>query len=407
MESRRKNTTKWLYGLPFVSGLVYRFTAGLFSLISKVVWRSKLRNLDHLPKEEPFLLLPNHTSMLDPFWVGIPPKRGVRAMASAGLLRLPFLGAFLKMCGCFPKMKYTRDKGAMETMQRYYDEGYVILIFPEGNRSWNGETQPVGQGIGRLIKRMQCKVVYARLNTAYLNKPRWAKYSRSVPIEIEYDGPYSYDADMSAEALTAEVQEKLTVKPHLWGPAKVKGKKMAVGLPQYLWACPSCFALEGLKVQKANKDALTCQSCAAEWEIDVFCVLRGHSEVSVADAFRAIEAHYVIPPVADAETFATHGIAMSAPSVELLLIPRGGKPKLLAAGRLELHAEGLRVMGDSSEQVWAAAFEDIRGISVEIGNMLHFRMGEELFRVSVADESPLKWDFFLRKWRQYAVGEER
>jgi hypothetical protein len=329
------------------------------------------------------------------------------------------------MCGCFPKMKYTRDKGSMEALQRYFDEGYAILLFPEGNRSWNGETQQIGPGIGRLIKRMKCKVVYVRLNTAYLVKPRWAKHSRRIPIEAEYDGPYSYSDDMSVKELTAEVQEKLTVHPHLREPAKVSGKKMAEGLPQYLWACPACFALERLKVQKANKNAVSCTACAAEWEIDVFCTLRGHgslpehgtllkhntplkpSELTVADAFRAIEAHYTVPPVANAACLEATGVALESPQAEILFIPRGEKPHIIASGKLQLHREGLRVIGENGSAIWSESFSDIRGVSVEIGNKLHFRMGEKLFRVNLGQESPLKWDFFLRKWRLHVVGEER
>jgi 1-acyl-sn-glycerol-3-phosphate acyltransferase len=407
MESKRKNTTKRLYGRPFFSGLVYRFTTGLFGFLMVVFWRARVKNLECVPKEEPFLLLPNHSSMLDPFWVGVPVRRGVRAMASAGLLRIPVLGAFLKMCGCFPKMKYTRDKGAMENMQRYYDEGYAILIFPEGNRCWNGETQVIGPGIGRLIKRMQCPVVYARLNTAYLVKPRWAKYSRRIPIEIEYDGPYTYDAEMSVEALTAEVQNNLRVVPQLSEPAKVKGKKMAVGLSQYLWACPACFVLESLKVQKANKNAVLCSACAAEWEIDVFCKLRGHSEISVADAFRAIESHYTVPPAEDAAVLEASGVALEAAFAEVLFIPRGAKPEVIASGRLVLHRDGLRVVDESDEVLWSSSLAELRGISIEVANMLHFRMGEELFRVKVPGHSPLKWDYFLRKWRLHLLGSER
>ena len=406
MKVTRKQTTKWLYGMPLFSGLVYRFTTALLGVLMATVWRARLKNMDKLPKEEPFLLLPNHTSMMDPFWVGGRVPRGVRSMASAGLLRIPVLGAYLKMCGCFPKMKYTRDKESMETLQRFYDEGYVILLFPEGHRSWNGETAEIQQGIGRLIKRLRCKVVYARLNSAYLVKPRWAKHSRSVPIEIEYDGPYEYDEEMSVEKLTAEVQEKLTVRPHLKEPAKVKGKKMAVGLPQNLWACPSCFCLDALQVQKRNKNAVRCKACEAEWEIDVYCILRGHSEMSVADAFRKIEGHFSVPPVENAERFETSGVALEAEKGQVLLIPRGKKPTVFAEGRLQLHCEGIRVVGDSG-LVWSASYEEIRGISVEIGNMLHFRMEEKLIRLRPEGHSSLKWDHFLRKWRRHVVGSER
>ena len=103
----------------------------------------------------------------------------------------------------------------METLQANFDAGYTILLFPEGNRSWDGRLGEVGQGIGRLIKRMQCKVVYVTLPTASLFQPRWATYPRWVPVEINYNGPYEYDDTLSAEDIWKDVVEKITVQPRL------------------------------------------------------------------------------------------------------------------------------------------------------------------------------------------------
>lgn len=408
MKARKKprQTTKWLYGLPFISGIVYRFTSGMIVLLMATIWRGRFINREKLPKEEPYLLLPNHTSMLDPFWAGACLGRGVRAMASSSLLNTPFLGAYLKMCGCFPKMKYTKDKGSMETLQRLYEDGYVILVFPEGNRCWNGETAPIGAGIGRLIKRLNCKVVYARLNTAYLIKPRWARYSRSLPVEVEYDGPYTYDESLSAEDILADVQEKLTVTPGLSAPGKVKGKKMAVGLPNYLWACPNCFSMDTLAVEGKAKNHVACSSCESTWELDVFSILHGEEDWSVADAFRRIENHFGMPPIASSDRFESEKIALENVNTKLLFIPRGkNKPEVRAEGALQIHQDGLRIM-DGEEQIWQAGFKDILGISMEFGNLLHFRVDGELFRLDLGQDSPPKWDHFLRKWRMHTVGAE-
>ena len=105
--TEKLQTTKGLYGFPLISGLVYRFSTMTVKIMMRLRWRGRLNVLEKLPKEEPFLLLPNHTSMLDPFWAGAVVPRGVRSMASACLLRIPVLGTYLRMCGCFPKMKYT------------------------------------------------------------------------------------------------------------------------------------------------------------------------------------------------------------------------------------------------------------------------------------------------------------
>lgn len=406
MTTSIKALPKWRYGLPLYNAVLYRLSIFILRVLGRTVWRWRLDGLEKCPTEEPFLLLPNHTSLLDPFWVGSPINRCMKSMASRSVLNIPYLGAYLKAVGSFAKMKYTKDRGAMQTLQRLYDEGFGILLFPEGNRSFSGETAPLLPGVGRLIKRLGCKVVYARLNTAYFYQPRWAKYPRWVPIEITYDGPYSYDDDQTAEQITAHAQTCLNVSPHLKAPAVTWGFRMAHGLPQYLWACPKCFTLEALQVAEDDGNAVVCAACGGRWSVNVECQLTGPTTMSVADAFRVIEAHFGAPPVADRPHFDDTGVALRAPGGKLFVLPRDRSDRQLTAeGEYQIHATGLRIV-DGDKVVWEAPFEAIKAISVEMANLLHFRIDGVLHRVVLPNESPLKWDHFLRKWRLHTVGAE-
>ena len=397
----------WRYGMPFFNAVVYRVSIAILRVLGHTVWRWRLDGLEKCPPEEPFLLLPNHTSLMDPFMVGSPINRCIRSMASQSVLNVPYLGAYLRTVGSFPKMKHTKDRKAMETLQRLFDEGNGILLFPEGNRSFSGETAPLLPGVGRLIKRLNCKVVYARMNTNYFFQPRWAKYPRWVPIEITYDGPHTYDPDLTAEEITADAQKRLNVVPHLKKPARTFGFRMAHGLPQYLWACPHCHAMESLSVARDDGNAVVCNSCDARWTLDVECMMTGTTQQSVADAFRSIEAHFGVPPVADQARFEESGIALRAAGGRLLVLPPGDrKGRLEAEGEYQIHRTGLRVV-DGDTVLWEAPFESIRAISIEMANLLHFRIDGVLHRVVIPDESPLKWDHFLRKWRLHVAGSER
>jgi 1-acyl-sn-glycerol-3-phosphate acyltransferase len=401
-----KDLPKWRYGLPLFNTIMYRTSITILRIVGRTVWRWRLDGLEKCPEEEPFLLLPNHTSLMDPFWVGSPINRCVKSMASRSVLKIPYLGAYLRSVGSFPKMKYTKDKGAMQTLQRLYDEGFAIMLFPEGNRSFSGETATLLPGVGRLIKRLGCKVMYARLNTAYFYQPRWAAYPRWVPIEITYDGPHSYSPDQTAEEITADAQKRLTVSPHLKKPASTWGFRMAHGLPQYLWACPHCFAMESLQVAEDDGNSVTCAACDARWAVDVECRLTGTTEMSVADAFRIIAGHLGAPPIADRVRFEESRVALSSESGELFMVPRDSNNReLVAAGQFQIHETGLRIVDDDTVR-WEAPFEAIKGISVEMANLLHFRVEGVLYRVIIPGESPLKWDHFLRKWRLHVVGAE-
>jgi 1-acyl-sn-glycerol-3-phosphate acyltransferase len=390
--------SSWFYGMSFWDAIIYRSSTALLRLFGRTIWRFKAVGVENLPKEEPFLLLPNHVSMMDSFWVGTYIRRAIKSMTSARLLKIPVLGRYLKAIGCFPKMKYTKDKNAMETMNGYYNDGFAIMIFPEGNRSWNGETAQISNGIGRLIKRMGCKVVYSRINTGYLYHPRWAKYPRWVPVELTYDGPYEYDADLSIEEITQDVQSKLDIQLPLSHPKRVWGFRMAHGLPQLLWACPKCFELEGLEVGQKSGNTICCSKCDSQWELNVFHQMTGPITLTIKEALERIEMHFGQPPIFDHDTFQTRGVALESEGAKLFEIPRGQSVgNLITESRIELKENGIFFVMDG-EVKWSSLFGELKGISVEFGNHLHFRLDGKLFQLRFVNESSLKWDYFLRMW---------
>ncbi len=389
------------FGLPFLHWLTYRLTHALLVLIGKFIFRPIYKNAESFPEDGPYLLLPNHSSMLDPFWVGTPSWRPLRFMASAQLLAIPILGPYLTMLGSFPKKKYTKDRAAMATFQDLYEKGFGVTIFPEGRRTWNGRQSPVLPGIGRLIKRMNATVVFGRMNTAYFFQPRWSRYPRWVPIEITYDGPHTYPQDMSAEEITADVQRRLSTEIGVTSGRRVLGFRMAHGLSNLLWACPSCFAIDALDVDPADGNAVRCSRCQAHWRIDVETRLEGTTRTTVLEAADAIEAHFGSPPVADAQDFEVNGVALRAAQGEIRLTKKGQPSELLASGELVLSREGFSVRADG-RQVWSVGFETMEAVSMEFGNRLHFRVEGVLHEVRPAQGSLLKWSHFLRQWQAQA-----
>ena len=63
LTERRRQSNKGLYGLPFFNGVLYRITIFLFRILGHTIWRWRFDGLEKVPKEEPFLLLPNHSSL--------------------------------------------------------------------------------------------------------------------------------------------------------------------------------------------------------------------------------------------------------------------------------------------------------------------------------------------------------
>ena len=370
-------------------------------VLHTAITRVKLHGVSGLPQWGPYLLLPNHTTSADPFLITAPIGRPCNYMASAAVLRIPVMGWWLRKLGAFPKIKYIKDKESMETTQRLWDEGQIITIFPEGRRSWDGQTQPIAAGIGRLIKRLDARVVYARAKNGYLFQPRWAKYPRYVPMEIEYDGPHHYGDDWSEADITAQVQAKLHVDHGLIPGRRAWGWRMAWGLPDLLWACPTCGALDGLKVDPNDGDRVRCRACRGGWRVDAGAMLHpetGGAALPVRVHYRAQLARFGYPPRSPAHPEGE--VVLSAPRGAVSRVPRGAKAIRLAEGQPTLTMHAVELRGPDGAPLWRAALTDLQSISIEVGNRVQMRVGGELFDLEVGDESVLKWGHFMLGWQR-------
>lgn len=369
-------------------------------LLGAVPFRLTAHGTDTLPGDGPYLLLPNHTGALDPFWVAQPLGRPAHFMASANLFRNRVMGAFIRSLGAFPKEKFTSDRASMRTVQRLYDEGEVVVIFPEGARTWDGRLNPVGEGVGRMVKRLGARVVYCRIRTGHLWQPRWARWPRWVPVVLEYDPPVTYGPEVTAAEITADAVRRMTLPDTLPEVQPVAGWRTAEGLPDYLWACARCGQPGGLVVHGRGRRQLRCE-CGAAWEVGPLGTLRGVGDVptlSIAEAHDAMLAHFGSPPVQDPARFGVDGVALSVPMSRFGRLERGSRaPVWVAAGPMTVSSAGLTVAEDGDS--WVLPFEDITAILMEMGNTLRVRTANTQYVLEVPGTPTAMVLHFARAWR--------
>ncbi len=380
-------------GSPF-QRVFYWFAWSLMSVPWSLMFRWKFGFAD-LPRDRPFLLLSNHTSLFDPLWSAFWIGRRATFMASAALFRVPVLRWLLPLCGCFPKAKYVKDRDSMAFLAERYRDGDVIMIFPEGKRSWDGRPGEVGAGIGRLVKRLDAEVVVSRVLNGHLYQPRWAPYPRWLPIRVEHE-LLELDTSASAEELTRQIADAMRIDHTIEAPPRSIGWRMAHGLPAFLWACPSCFELEGLEVDPRDGDSVVCSGCQQRWTLDTSNRMNGEHPMRVTEAIDRVRAYFKDPPRADHIAFEVDRSVLTSPQARLLHLVQGKPSTLVDRGAARLDDQAL--------QVGETRFElgDVHAVSVEIANMLTFRVEGVLYRLEVPGESTLKWAHFLRGWTDLA-----
>ena len=93
---------------------------------------------ENVPKEEPFLVISNHQSNIDPPLIGASLGRQAKFLAKDSLFRNPLLGALMRSYGAFPIRRDGADlEGSMWALGQL-KAGQPLVLFPEGSRSPDG-----------------------------------------------------------------------------------------------------------------------------------------------------------------------------------------------------------------------------------------------------------------------------
>ena len=174
-------------------------------------FRIRLRGILNEPEEGPVLVVPNHQSHLDPPMIGMFFRRPLNYMARETLFKFPPLGWLIRTLGAIP---IDRDgvglSGMKETLRRL-KYGQMVLVFPEGSRTRDGQLGALKPGFCALARRGGVKLLPVGIAGAYRAWPR----SRSAPgratVQIRVGKPISPEeiAALDDKALIARVQADL------------------------------------------------------------------------------------------------------------------------------------------------------------------------------------------------------
>jgi long-chain acyl-CoA synthetase len=182
-----------------------------------LVARPQAVGLDNLRKADgPVLICPNHTSHLDApvvrhaLPVDVRRRTAIAAAADYFFEGGPLGPAVALATGAFPFGRTENVRASLERVAEFVDEGWNVMIFPEGTRSATGELGVVRQGIGLLATNLQVPIVpvHIRGTHAILPKGRLAP-RRGDPVVVRFGEPLLVPATLTAPEATARVEAAL------------------------------------------------------------------------------------------------------------------------------------------------------------------------------------------------------
>ena len=163
---------------PLWQVIFYRSCYWIVMLLTTILYRLRLYGVGNVPRSGcgGLLLVANHQSFLDPPLIGIAlRRRNMASLARENMFRVPGLRQLLLGLGSIPLRETEGDAGAIRAAIAELRKGRVMLIFPEGSRSWDGEIKPFKRGAWLLLSRAKADVLPAAVAGAFDAWPRSQK----------------------------------------------------------------------------------------------------------------------------------------------------------------------------------------------------------------------------------------
>jgi 1-acyl-sn-glycerol-3-phosphate acyltransferase len=132
-------------------------------LVTRLIYRFKVRGDTNIPAEGAAILVCNHVSFVDPVLLMAASPRPIRFIMDHQIFAMPVLGWFFRLAGAIP-IASQRDNPeiyarAFERAREVLDAGDLLCIFPEGGITRDGALGEFKGGVMKLLERNPVPVI--------------------------------------------------------------------------------------------------------------------------------------------------------------------------------------------------------------------------------------------------------
>ena len=209
--------------------------------LARLLFRLQISGQSHIPRSGGVLIAANHASYLDIPILGCALPRRASFIGRMDLFA-GIVGSVLRYLGWIPIRRGQVDRKAFDEAVRRLKAGQVVVIYPEGTRTEDGELQPGKPGIAMMAEAAGCPVLPALLDGTYDALPPGAHWIRLRPIRVAFGKPMDFSAALETESedkkkmvyqqISQEIMDRIAAirKEHISHPAQVPGEGKTVGM---------------------------------------------------------------------------------------------------------------------------------------------------------------------------------
>lgn len=165
--------------------------------------------LENVPGSGPYIVVSNHTSNLDPPFIGgaigLHTRRPIHFMAKEEISHWPLIGWLARGSGVFFVRRGEGDRAAQRIALEHLAAGRPIGIFPEGTRTRDGILREPKAGVALLAMRSGAPLLPVAISGSgkiFPGRSRWPHRTRvDIVIGKPFHLPHQPDGRLDREAL--------------------------------------------------------------------------------------------------------------------------------------------------------------------------------------------------------------
>lgn len=183
---------------------IYWFFRATFQTFFKIFNRLEVIGSECVPKTGGVIVAANHTSYLDPLVIGAALKRHATYMAREGLFKIPLVGTFVGSFS-FPVRRGKPQPSTIKEAVKRLNKGELIVMFPEGVRSADGNILDAKRGVGMIAAMSKVPIVPALIKGTEKSLPVGAKVVKPAKIKVIFGKPI----EINREEPDKQFQERI------------------------------------------------------------------------------------------------------------------------------------------------------------------------------------------------------
>jgi long-chain acyl-CoA synthetase len=183
--------------------LITAFSRAICIAVLRGIYRLRVQGLENVPKTGPFILVANHCSYLDGFiLVTALPYAVAQQIFYLGFewfFRTRILAWWARGVRVIPVDMDSYLVRALQTSARVLRDGKILCLFPEGERSADGQVRPFRKGTGILVRELRVPVLPAHITGAFEAWPRGRSLPRVHRLHVRFGKILSPEALLEAD----------------------------------------------------------------------------------------------------------------------------------------------------------------------------------------------------------------